>query len=290
MKYLNAYALTHKQAVGLLLVAAVLWSLGGLLIKYIAWHSMAISSARSLVAVIVIGLVFRVRTFHRTPEHIGAVIAYCATVVLFVMANKMTTSANAILLQYTAPMWVAVFSLIYLGEHITMRDGLVIGVVFVGMTLFFVESLSWTGFLGNIVAIMSGIAFGWFTLFSRKQRMLYPDSSPIESVFWGNVLAGIIGLPILLQQDFSIHSIGVATLTGVVQLALPYIGYMFAMKRVTALEASVIPSLEAILNPVWVLLLFGETPGLWALIGGAVVLSALTIYSVFKMRHPLVPG
>lgn len=282
---MTAKSLTHKQAILVLLSTAVLWSLGGLLIKSLSWSGVAIASGRSLIAAVLIGVVFRISTFHRTREHIGSAIAYCATVFLFVIANKMTTSANAILLQYTAPMWVAVFSTMYLGERISWRDGVVIGAVFIGMMLFFVESLSPTGLAGNCVAIASGIAFGWFTLFSRKQRVLYPDTSPMESIFWGNVLTAVLGLPILLQQDMTAQSIMGITLIGIAQLALPYMLYMMAIARVTAVEASVLPSLEAILNPIWVLLVFGEKPGLWSLIGGGIVFVALTGYSLLKVRE-----
>ncbi len=129
-------------------------------------------------------------------EQIGAAVAYAGTVVLFVIANKLTTAANAILLQYTAPVYVALFSPWFLGERARGNDWLSLAVIMVGMLLFFGDELSLDGYLGNGVALASGFCFAWLTLFLRRHR----EESAISALVLGNLLAGLIGLPFMFQS------------------------------------------------------------------------------------------
>jgi len=182
----------HRRAVLMLLATAILWSLGGLLIKWVDWNPMAIAGTRSLIGAAVIAAIFRNELrFTGSFEQIGAAVAYAGTVVLFVVANKLTTAANAILLQYTAPVYVALFSPWFLGERAQRRDWLSMVVILFGMLLFFGDELSFQGYLGNGVALVSGFCFAWLTLFLRRHR----EESSISALVLGNLLAGAIGLP-----------------------------------------------------------------------------------------------
>src|SRR5467141_3713804 len=166
----------------LLLLAALLWSLGGVLIKSIEWHSMAIAGARSAIAIpLMLACIGRPHfTFSRAQ--IGGALGYAATVVLFVFATRMTTAANAIFLQYTAPIYVAILGRWYLSERPLPIDWWVIAVALGGIALFFVDRLTTSGFWGNIVALASALAFASLVIFLRKER----TGSPINSIILGN--------------------------------------------------------------------------------------------------------
>ncbi len=187
----------HRRAVLMLLATAILWSLGGLLIKWVDWNPVAIAGVRSLIGAAVIALIFRNELkFSGSFEQIGAAVAYAGTVVLFVVANKLTTAANAILLQYTAPVYVALFSPWFLGERARGNDWLSLAVIMLGMLLFFGDELSLDGYLGNGVALASGFCFAWLTLFLRRHR----EESAMSALVLGNLLAGLIGLPFMFQS------------------------------------------------------------------------------------------
>jgi drug/metabolite transporter (DMT)-like permease len=264
------------KAIGFLIVTAVLWSSGGLLIKWISWNPVAIAGMRSTVAALVLLVALRRPHLTWSSAQIGGAIAYAATVTLFVLANKLTTAANAILLQYTSPIYVALFGAWFLGERATRLDWTTISVVIGGMALFFLDDLTTGGFWGNACAISSGVTFACFVLFMRKQK----NDSPLGSVFLGNILAALIGVPFMFEAMPSASSWVGLILSGVLQLGLSHILYSAAIKHVTALDAILIPVIEPILNPLWVFLVMGEVPGLWAFLGGFLVLVSVTIRCV----------
>jgi drug/metabolite transporter (DMT)-like permease len=261
------------KAIGFLIVTAILWSSGGLLIKWVSWNPIAIAGTRSAIAVLVLLVALRRPHLTWSFAQIGGAIAYAASVLLFVSATKLTTAANAILLQYTAPIYIALFGAWFLGERATRLDWITIFVVMGGMVLFFLDELTAGGFWGNVCAISSGVTFASFILFMRKQK----NDSPLESVFLGNILTALIGFPFMFEAMPSASSWVGLLLSGVLQLGLSHVLYSVAIKHVTALEAILIQVIEPILNPVWVLLIMGETPGPWALLGGFIVLVSVTI-------------
>jgi len=268
----------HRRAVLMLLATAVLWSLGGVLIKWVHWNPLAIAGMRSLIGGVVIALIFRKELkFTGSFEQLGAAAAYAGTVVLFVVANKLTTAANAILLQYTAPIYVALFSPWFLGERARGNDWLSLAVILAGMLLFFGDELSLDGYLGNGVALASGFCFAWLTLFLRRHR----EESAISALVLGNLLAGLIGLPFMFQSMPDATGWIGLLLLGVVQLGLPYVMYALALRHIRAVEGILLPMIEPVLNPLWVFLLLGETPGPLALLGGAIILGAV----VFRARR-----
>lgn len=270
------------KATILLALTAVLWSTGGLLIKSVQWDPIAIAGMRSAIASLLLLALSGKPKFTWSRAQIGGAIAYMATVVLFVMATKMTSAANAILLQYTGPIYVALFGRWYLGERTTRLDWITIGVVLVGMGMFFMDSLSTEGMAGNLIAIASGVAFAWLALFLRKQK----NERPEDSILLGNWLAALVAIPFMMSSGMpSTESwIGMGLL-GIVQLGFSYILYAKAIRHVSALEALLVPVIEPILNPVWVMLFIGETPQQWAIIGGAVVLTAITVRGILTLRY-----
>jgi drug/metabolite transporter (DMT)-like permease len=270
--------MSQRKALLFLVLAALGWSLGGVLIKGIDWHPMAISGARSLIGAVVILACFRDLRITGSRYQVGGALAYAGTVILFVLATKMTTAANAILLQYTAPVYVALFSPWFLGEPARRSDWAAIGVVLGGMVLFFLDRLSPAGLWGNIAALASGFCFGWLALFLRRQK----GASTIESLLLGNLVAAAAGLPFFFGAPPSARSVAALLLLGVVQLGVPYILYALAIRHVTAVTAILVPMIEPVLNPVWVLLATGEVPGALSIAGGVIILGAVGARSIHQ--------
>ena len=273
----------HTRAVGLMAAAALCWSLGGLLIKSVAWPPLAVAGGRGFIAAAFLAVFAPRFRFTWSAAQIGGAVAYAATTILFVTATKLTTAANAILLQYTAPVWIALFGAWFLGERATRADWLTIAILFCGMGLFFCDDLRLAGLAGNLIALASGVAFASMTLLLRKQK----DTSAEESIFLGNLLAGVVGLPFMFSaQTFpSVRGWIALALLGVVQLGVSYLLYARAIRHITALEAVLIPVIEPILNPIWVLLALGERPGPLSLLGGVIVLAAVTARTVHSLRR-----
>lgn len=261
-----------------------------MLLKSVAHvHPLAVSGARGLIAALVLMLALRRWRLRITPVVVGAALAYTGTTALFVLANQLTTAANAILLQYTAPIFAAWFGLWFLGEKVTRLDWTTIGIVFGGMALFFADSLSPSGLLGNVLAIVSGVAFALMAVLLRKQR----DAEPVDSIVLGNLIGAVIGLPFfaLSAAPGTQGWLALAGL-GVFQLGLSYFIYARAIRHVTALGSILILMVEPLLNPIWVALTIGERPGRWALVGGAIVVGAVTARALTLSRpqRPLPPA
>ena len=271
--------MSRKNAILMLLFAGVLWSLGGLLIKSIPWHPLAISGLRGGIAAIVIYAFSKDRKIIITYEKLFAACLYTLVVTLFVVANKLTTAGNAILLQYTAPVYVALFGYMFLGEKSTFIDWITIFILLGGLTLFFLDDLSFDGYLGNALAILSGMSFAALTISLRKQK----NHNPSDSILLGNILTLIIGLPLIISEtSFNLHSIILILILGTIQLGVPYILYTTAIKHVTALDAIIFPVIEPILNPILVFFILGETLGPWAFLGGALVLGSVVLRGLLK--------
>ena len=188
-------------------------------------------------------------------------------------------AANAILLQFTAPIYVAFLAAWLLKEKTRLYDWLTVFVVIGGMGLFFLDNLSMQGVWGNLIAAASGVTFALFTVFMRMQK----DGSPLESVLLGNILTALIGLPFLSLAMPTSNGWLLLVGLGVVQLGIPYILFSRAIKHATALEAILIPIIEPLLNPLWVFLILGETPGMFALAGGVIVMAAVTTRCVMAV-------
>jgi drug/metabolite transporter (DMT)-like permease len=219
--------------------------------------------------------------FTWSGAQIGGAIAFALTVTLFVVATKLTTAANAVLLQYTAPVYVAFLGAWFLGEHTRWFDWFTIVLVMGGMALFFLDTLTPGNLLGNVCAILSGVGFAFFVLFMRRQK----NESPLETVILGNFFTGLIGIPFMFESMPGPFSWSVLVFLGVVQLGISYALYSEAIRHVSALEAILIPGIEPILNPVWVFLMLGERPGKWALVGGFIVLVSVTFRSLIAVQR-----
>ena len=253
----------------LLITAALMWSLGGIFIKLVDLNPMGIAGIRSLGAAVVLLIYIKKPRWYWNRYFLTGVLAYTAMVVLYVLSIRLTTAANAIFLEFTAPIYVVAFSYFLLNEKINRFDMLTMVIIFLGMGLFFMDELTFYGFWGNIMALVAGVCLALVTVLIRKEK-----ESAFEIVFYGNVLTSIIcftfiieGLSKSTQLDWLII-FGL----GIFQLGIPYILYTTALKYVPALDAILVGMLEPILNPIWVYIFIGEAMGEWAFIGGALVI------------------
>ena len=284
MEQVSAPRRGKQRAVAILylVAASVLWSLGGVMIKGVEGSPLAIAGIRSIFASILFWAVIRRPRFTWSRDQILCALAYASTVILFVMANKMTAAANVILLQYTAPIYVALFGFLVLKEKTTVMDWITIFVVVAGMALFFADDLDTKGLWGNILSVIDGITYAAVILLMRKQK----NEGSLDAILLGNILTAIISVPFALGSFPSTSTLFSLLVMGVFQLGLPYLLFALAIKSVSALDAALIPVIEPILNPVWVFLLMGEVPGKWALTGGAIVFIAITLRCVVSAARP----
>jgi len=272
--------ISHFQAVLLLISTAVLWSFGGLFIKLIDMHPAATAGGRSAIAALLFFLLLGKPKLKMTRSQWGATLAYTATVIFFVFGTRLTTAANAILLQYTAPAYTILLSAWLLKEKNSKIDYAAVALVFVGMGLFFVEGFELGHMLGNLFAILSGVSFAIMVVFLRKQK----QSSTWEPIFWGNILTAIVGLPFMVGGLPDATGWWALVALGVFQLGMSYILYTMAIKKVTAVEATLVPVIEPVLNPLWVFFGIGELPGVWAIVGGLVVILTVSARFVIVYR------
>ena len=272
---------TRGRAVFMLAGAAMLWSAGGLLIKSVDWNPFAIAGTRSAIAfLVVLAFLRRPRLAWSLPQ-IGGAVSYSATVILFVLANKMTTAANAIVLQYACPVYVALLGALFLGERVAKRAVIMIIISLSGIVLFFFDRLTPGGLTGNVLALASGVTMAFMVVFLRMQK----HGSPTESVLLGNLLTVLICAPHMTGPFPSPSGMTSLALLGVFQLGLSYILYTRAIRHVPALDAIIIPIIEPVFNPVWVFLAMGERPGAWAMAGGAVIIVSITVFGYLETRE-----
>jgi len=271
--------LNRKRAIGLLIITGIIWSTGGFLIKLIPWSPLAIAGVRSGFAGIIIFLYSRPNSIKFDNKTWYGAFCYALMVISFVMGNKLTTSGNVILIQYAAPVYVALFGYSFLGERSTKLDWTAIAIILIGLTCFFLEELSFGELWGNVFAVFSGIGFAGLTLFMRKQK----NAKPIDSVLVGNVITFLLCAPFYIGgiTDDPVSWMYISFL-GFFQLGLAYVLYSIAIKHVSALDAIIYPVVEPILNPILAFIFLNEAMSGTAQLGGILVLLGVVGRGFFK--------
>jgi drug/metabolite transporter (DMT)-like permease len=254
----------------LLLAAAVLWSTAGAAIKLTALNAWQIAGGRSLVAAVAVALLVPASRVRPRPGVLAVAATNAVTVILFVLATKLTTAANAIFLQETAPLWVLLLAPVLLGERPGRSELLSVPVYAAGLALFFLDDLTAGQGAGKLAALGSGVAFGITIVGLRHLREEGPGA-----LLWGSVIAAAVTLPLWGSGPAAtVRDLGLLLFLGVFQLALAYVCFARGLAGVPAVEASLLILLEPVLNPIWTWLATRERPGPWALAGGAIVLAA----------------
>jgi drug/metabolite transporter (DMT)-like permease len=275
----------------LVLMAVFLWSTGGLFIKLTTLDAFQVTFFRSLFAAITVIILTRKDGFKINAFGIFASIVYALLLFLFVWATKKTTAANAIFLQYTAPIYILILGPFIIGEKFHWRDLVTVVVVLIGMSLFFVGRLEITDYQGNIAALCSGVLLGLYILLLKHPKA--EELNPTITVIYGNLFlvlltasSGVPAIPSLTPLDWF-----AVIFLGVFQIGISYILFIKGVRGGTRpLDASLIGFLEPLLNPVWVLVFVGERPSQWAVLGGAIIITAIVVHTIRQysgQRQPL---
>lgn len=271
------------------LAAAALFSSGGAAIKAASLNAWQVAGFRSAVAAAALLLMMPEARRRPNLRVLMVGVAYASTMVLFVSSNKLTTSASAIFLQSTAPLYVLLLSPWLLQERIRKADLGYMGVLALGLGAFFVglDPVSATApdpWLGNVLATLSGVFWALTVMGLRALGRGGSDWGP-SAALWGNVIAFLGCLPMALPVAASrpVDWLVIAYL-GVFQIALAYVFLIRGLRQVPALEASLLLLLEPVLNPIWAWMVHGERPGAWSIAGGILILAATLAKSAWDAR------
>ena len=229
--------------------AAVLYSIGGLCIKVIPWNGMSINGGRTAIALLVIGgyLIWTRHPLRLNRWVLLGALSVFGTNALFSVANKLTTAANAIVLQFTVPIFVMLFSALFFRKRPGRLDLAACAVIFGGVLFFFVDSLSMGGGLGNLIALLSGVSYAGVFLMNDM-----PDGDAISSVFWGDVLSALAGLPFLLREtQFTRTALVSLVVLGVFQVGVAYVCLCIGLKTTPPVTASLVSGIERCLSQFW---------------------------------------
>ena len=270
----------------LVLGAAILWSTGGLFIKATNLSPFEVSFGRSLLATITIVIFTRKEGFGLNRVSAITSVLYAALLVLFVVATKLTTAANAIFLQYTAPVYVLILEPIFYKEKFRARDFVTVAACVAGMSLFFVGKLRPQDVRGNLFALASGVCFALFFLLLRHSKARQVNRA--VSAIYGNLIVVVLCAPAFLgaaRRGVSPEDYARLAYLGIVQIGVAYLLFTLAMARgLRSLDAGIIGYVEPVLNPIWVFLFLGERPSGWAIIGGAIIISSVIVHMLLESK------
>lgn len=267
-----------------MVLCAVLWSIAGVFIKFIEMNPLVIAGGRSLFAAITVIVYMAVTKqrfiVSRDTLTSGALLA--AVFLCFVAANKMTTAANAIVLQYTAPVFVLIFSMVFLHKKPRIIDIVAVPLTLLGVTAFFVDSLDAGNMLGNIVAVFAGMFMGGMFVAVGHTK----GEEKMSGILLGHLFCALVGLPFLAftENTVSAAGIGFLAILGIVQLGIPYILYALASMKCSDVSCVVIAAIEPVLNPILVAIINKEIPGTLSIVSGVFLIVVITAYSVIDSK------
>ena len=276
---------SHKGSLAMA-AASICWSIGGICFKFIPWNATSIIGLRALLAAVVFAIFRKTLKIDMTRGNVLAAVFLSATTVLFVFANQLTTAAAAVMLQFTAPIFVLLIHFIFYRKKPKLSEALAVSVTTLGMLLFFADRLESGQKLGNILALISGVTFA--CVFVCNSR---PDTDPQHSVMLGFLINAVAWTPFAFF-DKNIQSIAAdivpwafILLMGTVQVGLAYVFFTLGIKRTPALLAVLIVALEPVLNPIWVALFHTERPGLYSIAGGVVIIITVVCYNLWVAKR-----
>jgi drug/metabolite transporter, DME family len=276
---------TKTSPILYVIIAVTLWSIGGLFIKMTSVSGYEVNLGRCFFAAITIAILTKFQALKADKFTLLCSFFYIGALSFFAIANKMTTAANAIFLQYTAPIYILILAPFILKEKFKVSDLVTVIVCLIGMSLFFIDSeassLAPNPFLGNILGLCSGVSLGLYILFLRHPKAL--KQNPASSVFYGNLFAILVMIPFILPNPsvWTSKDIFAVIILGVFQIGLAYFLFTLGVRKgVRSLDASIIGFIEPLLNPVWVLIIIGEKPTYWAIIGGLIIISAIIFHTI----------
>lgn len=272
----------RNRSVLCVFLASVCFSTGGLFIKLVPWSPLAINGARNLIGAAVIGI-YLLATRHRlvfSKRVLVGALSMIGVTTLFAVANKMTTAANTIVLQFTAPVFVILFMAVIYRQKPGRLDVIICFLVLLGVVLFFVDGIRAGNLAGNVIAILSGVCYAGVFMMNTGEK-----TDAISSCFLGQLAAGIIFTPLCLQEtDFSLPVMAAVIALGVVQVGGAYILFSAGIRHTPAVTASLLTGMEPILNPLLVALFYGEHVSTLSVIGSVIVVCSILTYNILLSR------
>lgn len=277
--------MSQKQ-VGMLemVLCAMLWSTSGILIKLIDMNPLCITGFRSLFAaftVLIYMLVSKKKfVFNKTSFLTGVILS--ASFFCIIGANKYTTAANAVVLQFTNPIFILIISVLFLKMKISRKDLITLFFVLLGIILSFCEDMNGGGLFGNILGVLTGLFLALMFIFCGGSG----GSEKITGILTGHIISSVIGLSFLpfTQNTLNSSAVFYLFLLGVFQIGFAYILFSLASGKCSPLACSIISVIEPLFNPVWVFLFTGELPGPIALTGFAIIVVSISVWSFFGTK------
>lgn len=291
-KWLNKIP-AHRKGLIYISFTAFLWSSSGLFIKVLNISAFQISFFRSAIAALTIYTISYLRgnkiKFEFDLISNLSVFFYAGILILFVIATKMTTAANAIFLQFTAPIYLVILEPIFLKIKFESKNLITVIICIMGMVLFFFGRLELGNIYGNLIAICSGICFAMFSLLLKYKKLRKGSDNTLQSAVLGNALVAVITF-FLVFPNFGLSTTEALILTymGVIQIGISYMIFNIGIRYVSATESMIIATMEAIFNPIWVFIGIGEAPSVYALIGGLIIFSAIIWRNFSKKEKALI--
>ena len=268
-----------------MLVTAILWSLGGVLVKSVPWNPLAIAGVRSVVAALVVGAYMALRRipFLVNRKTLSIMTSLVCVYVPFIAATKLTTAANAIAIQFSAPLFVLLYNSIFGKKRLLMQDVLAVLFTTLGVVVCFLDDLGGGSLLGDLIALFSGVGFAAMLICSGRAT----GEERVNGLLQGQALTALIGMPFVFALGYTLSAptIWFLLALGVLQVSVPYILYAIAARSCPPLACALLTSLEPLLNPVWVALFNGEIPGPLTLIGGVLVVASVTCWCVLDGKR-----
>ncbi len=275
----------QKIAIVQILVCSALWSIAGIFIKLIPWNAFAIAGFRSLIAASTVFVFLRItrQKIIVSKDTLLSMVFLSSTSLCFVSANKLTTAANAIVLQFTAPVFIVVSSALFFGHRYKKSEIAATAATVVGVAIFFIDSIDRGRMMGNILAIASGMTLAGMFIAVGKTG----EEEKMSGILFGHLMTTVVGIPFFFLADNEVTPLSLISIVilGVVQLGIPYILFGMASAYCPPLACSLISAVEPLLNPVWVMLFYDERPGPAALVGGAIIIAAVTAQCVMQERE-----
>lgn len=271
----------------LMLTCAALWSIAGIFIKLIPWNPLVIAGFRSLIAAVVVVIYMR-RINQKiiiNRASVASGVMLMLTFLAFVTANKLTTSANAIVLQFTCPVFILIISALFFKQRFHISDFVTVGLTLFGISLFFFGQFSPGSLLGNCIAVLSGLFLaGMYIVTSRAD-----EASRMSGILLGHIFTAVIGVTMTFFFRTPVTKTAILSIIalGIFQLGIPYILYGIAVKNCPPLACSLLGAVEPLLNPVWVFIFASEVPTVFALFGGMIVIAAVTASCILRNRRLL---
>lgn len=276
----------HKKINGnvYILLASIFWSFSGAFTKLIPWGPVSIACLRALIAASIIAVYRKSIKIKFTKQNIIGGMLVLVVTLTFICANKLTTSANAIVLQYTMPIYIILYNCIIKKNKPDILDIAAVICTIAGILVFFIDSLEAGSMIGNLLALLSGFVYAVYFIVSAEGK-----SDPIDINYMGNLLYILIIPFIFFDESFAITLPSVASILflGIIQLGMGYIFFSKGIKSTTAVSASIIATLEPVLNPVWAFMIINEQPSALSVCAGIFVILTISLYNVLKAKKAI---